>query len=49
LPQIAVFADRHFFVRKEIKGKRTVTRVKVLEGDKRIEEIARMLGVIRQQ
>jgi len=27
-----------FFVKKEIKDKRTVTRVKVLEGDERIEE-----------
>ncbi|AMM40736.1 DNA repair protein RecN [Candidatus Desulfofervidus auxilii] len=44
LPQIAAFADRHFFVKKEIKDKRTVTRVKVLEGNERIDEIARMLG-----
>jgi len=38
------FADRHFFVKKVKKDKRTVTRVKVLEGDERIDEIARMLG-----
>jgi len=44
LPQIAAFADRHFFVKKEIKDERTVTRVKVLEEDERIDEIARMLG-----
>ena len=44
LPQLAAFADRHFFVKKEIRDKRTVTRVKVLEGDERIDEIARMLG-----
>ena len=44
LPQIAAFADRHFFVKKEIRDERTVTRVKVLEGDERIDEIARMLG-----
>ena len=30
LPQIACFADRHFFVTKELKDERTVTRVKVL-------------------
>jgi len=42
--QIAAFADRHFFVKKEIRDKRTVTRVKVLEGNERIDEIARMLG-----
>ena len=44
LPQIAAFADRHFFVKKEVTDERTVPRVKVLEGDERIEEIARMLG-----
>ena len=32
--QIAAFADRHFFVKKEIEDKRTVTRVKMLEGKK---------------
>ena len=41
--QIAAFADRHFFVKKEVTDERTVPRVKVLEGDERIEEIARML------
>ena len=45
LPQIAAFADRHFFVKKRIRDERTVTRIKVLEGDERIDEIARMLGV----
>ena len=44
LGQVAAFADRHFFVKKEIRDERTVTRVKVLEGDERIDEIARMLG-----
>ena len=44
LGQVAALADRHFFVKKEIRDKRTVTRVKVLEGDERIDEIARMLG-----
>jgi len=44
LLHIAAFTDRHFFVKKEIKDERTVTRVKVLEGNERIDEIARMLG-----
>jgi len=39
LGQIVAFTDRHFFVKKEIKDKRTVTRVKVLEGDERIDEL----------
>ena len=42
--QLAAFANRHFFVKKEIRDERTVTRVKVLEGNERIDEIARMLG-----
>jgi len=36
LGQLAALADRHFFVKKEIKYER-------------IEKIARMLGVVRQQ
>ena len=32
LPQIAAFADRHFFVKKEIRDERTVTRVKGARG-----------------
>jgi DNA repair protein RecN (Recombination protein N) len=44
LPQIASFADRHHVVRKrEVKG-RTVTDVQPLDGQARIEEVARMLG-----
>jgi len=44
LPQIACFADRHFFVAKELKGGRTVTMVKMLQGGERVAEITRMLG-----
>jgi len=44
IAKFATFTDRHFFVKKEIRDERTVTRVKVLEGDERIDEIARMLG-----
>ena len=44
LPQIAAFADRHFVVRKEQAGGRTRTRVARVEGDARIEELARMAG-----
>jgi len=43
LPQVASLADHHFLVEKQ-SGDRTVTRVRALEGDIRIEEIARMLA-----
>lgn len=44
LPQIAVFADRHFKVSKEVAGRKTIFRVDPLDGEAREEEIARMLG-----
>lgn len=44
LPQIACFASAHLKVAKETKKKRAITSVKVLSGDERVEEIARMLG-----
>lgn len=47
LPQIACFADTHHSVRKELKGKRTVTVVDRLEKEPVVEEIARMLGGVK--
>jgi DNA repair protein RecN (Recombination protein N) len=44
LPQIAAFADRHLHIYKESRGGRTRTHLEVLDGERRIEEIARMLG-----
>jgi DNA repair protein RecN (Recombination protein N) len=44
LPQVASFADRHYAVRKRVERGRTVTEVKVLGADERVEEVARMLG-----
>ncbi len=44
LPQIAAFADRHFVVRKEQAGGRTRTCVACVEGEDRVEELARMAG-----
>jgi DNA repair protein RecN (Recombination protein N) len=43
-PQIARFADHHFVVSKEMEKGRTTTTVKQLEGDARVEELARMIG-----
>jgi DNA repair protein RecN (Recombination protein N) len=44
LPQLAGYGDAHFKVEKTIDGERTVTRVGLLEGETRIEELAQMLG-----
>lgn len=44
LPQIAAHADHHFHVEKAEVSGRTETRVRVLAGSARKEELARMLG-----
>ena len=44
LPQIAAYADRHYFVSKVVKGSRTVAEIKELSGNERTGEISRMLG-----
>jgi len=44
LPQLASFGDVHFHVEKVVRGARTVTRVRQLDGAARVEEIAQMLG-----
>ena len=44
LPQIATLADSHYNIRKRSRQKRTILEVSRLEGGKRTEEVARMLG-----
>jgi len=44
LPQVAVHGHQHIAVRKEVLDGRTYTRVTALEGEDRVDEIARMLG-----
>lgn len=44
LAPIAVYADTHFFVKKEVVNGRTRSEIVPLEGEGRVEEIARMLG-----
>ena len=44
LPQIAKMADRHFSVKKETDGGRTETYVAHLQGEERVEELAKLLG-----
>jgi DNA repair protein RecN (Recombination protein N) len=44
LPQIASYADRHLTVRKESAGNTTETKVRVMEGSDRLQELAEMIG-----
>ncbi|WP_416197924.1 MAG: DNA repair protein RecN [Sporanaerobacter sp.] len=44
LPQIAALADTHFSIYKNICGSRTVTQIKKLSFEERIEELSRLLG-----
>jgi DNA repair protein RecN (Recombination protein N) len=47
LPQIAVLADSHYVVRKDVVKGRTHTEVKKLDEKERITEVARMLGGVK--
>ena len=44
LAQIAAMADRHFVIEKDADDNETVTRVRELNRDEQIEELARILG-----
>ena len=44
LPTVAAFGDSHFRVSKSVRDERTLTQVMPVEGEARVEEIARMLG-----
>ena len=44
LPQVAVFGQAHHAVAKSVRDGRTYTEVRPLDGEARVEEIARMLG-----
>jgi DNA repair protein RecN (Recombination protein N) len=47
LPQIAVFADAHYHVSKNVDGGRTRSEIKRLRAEQQRDEIARMLGGIK--
>ena len=47
LAQSAVYGDRHFAVSKTVSGGRTRSAIRVLAGEERVAEIARMLGGAR--
>ncbi len=44
LPQVAVAGERHFLLEKGMVGERTVAKVRLLQGEERALEIARMLA-----
>ena len=44
LAQIAALADAHFYLAKSVSGDRTASSVTALEGESRVEEVARMLS-----
>jgi DNA repair protein RecN (Recombination protein N) len=44
LPQVAAYGQTHFLVSKHVSGDRTMTQVERLKNDRRVEEIARMMG-----
>ncbi|MDB6137060.1 MAG: repair protein RecN [Verrucomicrobiaceae bacterium] len=43
-PQVASLAQHHFVVSKEVEANRTRSTIRQIEGDERVEELARMLG-----
>lgn len=44
LPQIARTATKHLYIYKEVRDNRTYTRIKELQGEERVIELAKMLG-----
>jgi len=44
LPQIATFADHHYLIEKKTSADRTRTAVRLIGGEERTEEVARMLS-----
>jgi DNA repair protein RecN (Recombination protein N) len=44
LPQIAAKGEAHYFVYKDNSSKKTVSNIKLLSQDERVEEIAKMIG-----
>jgi DNA repair protein RecN (Recombination protein N) len=46
LPQLAAFGDQHYQVEKLVQDNRTLTRVATLTGERRLLELAQMLGKV---
>ncbi len=47
LPQVAATADHHWCVSKAVENGVTLSRITVLKGEQRVDEIARMLGGVK--
>jgi DNA repair protein RecN (Recombination protein N) len=47
LPQVAAAADQQWQVSKAVENGVTLSRIEVLDGEQRVEEIARMLGGVK--
>ena len=43
-PQVAALADHHYFISKAVSAGRTVSRLREVSGDERVQELVRMLG-----
>ncbi|WP_195970416.1 DNA repair protein RecN [Clostridium thermobutyricum] len=44
LPQIAILSDKHYFVSKEVINGKTYTKIKILNEEEKISQVASMLG-----
>jgi DNA repair protein RecN (Recombination protein N) len=44
LPQVAAPATAHYVATKQVKAGRTISGITLLDADKRVTELARMLG-----
>lgn len=44
LPQVAAYGQRHFVVTKETRGGRTESAIAAVDGERRVRELAAMLG-----
>jgi DNA repair protein RecN (Recombination protein N) len=44
LPQIATFGDHHYVIEKKETGGRTRTNIRLVTGEERTDEVARMLS-----
>lgn len=47
LPQIAAMADHHFLIEKTSNDTSTISRIRILNREESIQELARMLGGVR--
>jgi DNA repair protein RecN (Recombination protein N) len=48
LPQLAAFGDQQYSVRKLLKEGRTITEVRALDDQSRLEELALMFGSVTE-